>query len=167
MAIFHTILVPLDGSLQAEAALPHACNLAGLAHGEVVLVQAVDPLLPADRQITGFEEEVARHRRANEAYLRESAARLNARGVRASSRTTDGFPVAEALVCVAEEVKADLVVMTSHGRSGLPRLLMGSVAEGLARKAPCPVLILGREQATRYAQTAGSELPRRRRLSTP
>ena len=52
-----------------------------------------------------------------------------------------GSPVTE-ILAVAEDKKVDLIVMASHGRTGLSRLLMGSVAEGVMREAPCPVLVV-------------------------
>jgi nucleotide-binding universal stress UspA family protein len=61
--------------------------------------------------------------------------------VRAEHRLAEGDAAAE-IVRVADEIKADLVVMGTHGRTGLGRLLMGSVAEQVVRKAPCPVLTL-------------------------
>jgi nucleotide-binding universal stress UspA family protein len=59
-----------------------------------------------------------------------------------------GSPVTE-IIELAEAEHIDLIVMASHGRTGLPRLLMGSIAEGLMRKAPCPVLIVRQPAATR------------------
>jgi nucleotide-binding universal stress UspA family protein len=60
-------------------------------------------------------------------------------GVEIDHRLTDGEPHAE-ILRVAEDDRCDLIVMGTHGRTGLPRLLMGSVAEQVVRRAPCPVL---------------------------
>jgi nucleotide-binding universal stress UspA family protein len=62
-------------------------------------------------------------------------------GVEAERRLEEGDPV-EAILRVAEEIGADLIVMGTHGRTGLSRLFMGSVAEQVLRRAPCPVLTL-------------------------
>jgi nucleotide-binding universal stress UspA family protein len=64
-------------------------------------------------------------------------------------------PIADAIVAFARDVGTDLVVMSSHGRSGLRRLVLGSVAETVARAAPCPVLIVRRNEGAPVA--AGSE----------
>jgi nucleotide-binding universal stress UspA family protein len=78
--------------------------------------------------------------RANE-YLEYLAGRLTAKGIRAVAKVRIGDPSREILAAVAEE-KVDLIAMTTHGRSGLGRLLFGSVAENLLRSAPVPVLLL-------------------------
>jgi nucleotide-binding universal stress UspA family protein len=67
-----------------------------------------------------------------------------------------GSPVTE-ILRFAERENVDLIVMGSHGRTGLSRLLMGSIAEGVMRKAPCPVLVV-RQPATRYKRTNNVQL---------
>jgi nucleotide-binding universal stress UspA family protein len=79
------------------------------------------------------------YRRELEGKLRESQAPTGSGGV--EHRLEQGDPAAE-IVRVAEELPADFIVLGTHGRTGLLRLLMGSVAEEVVRKAPCPVLTI-------------------------
>ena len=73
-------------------------------------------------------------------YLRKVANRLVAHGVHAHPLTCEGA-AHDAILRQAEETGASLLCMTTHGRTGLARLFLGSVAEGVLRKAPCPVLL--------------------------
>lgn len=140
------ILVPLDGSDFAERALSPALALLRRREGELHLVSAVSslPLLrPADPDgddVRGwFAEEGARV----EAYLERVRTRIlgtdSELPVRVHSRV--GSPAATILKR-AEEVSADMVVMTTHGRGTLGRAWLGSVADGVVRQAHCPVLLL-------------------------
>jgi nucleotide-binding universal stress UspA family protein len=73
-------------------------------------------------------------------YLREVADRLRAKGLNVETETRTGSPAAD-IVGRAVESGAGLIAMTTHGRTGLSRVIMGSVAEQIIRTAPCPVLI--------------------------
>ena len=74
-------------------------------------------------------------------YLASVAADLRGRGVRVTTDARHGDPVRE-LVAAAREIGADLIAMTTHGRSGFGRLLLGSVAEAVLRRAEIPVLMM-------------------------
>ena len=74
-------------------------------------------------------------------YLKEVEVRLRSRGVNVQSHILPGA-ASEQIAQFAQQQRVDLIVVTSHGRSGLSRLMLGSVAETLARTAPCPVMIL-------------------------
>lgn len=133
------ILVPLDGSALAELALPKAIELARGARGALLLLRAAEAhtlpgVDPTDAQVRVVEEA--------EAYLAHVAARLE---------TADGPPVetsvwygppAVAIVEAARLRGIDLIVMTTHGRSGLPRLFFGSVAESVLRGTATPILLI-------------------------
>jgi nucleotide-binding universal stress UspA family protein len=135
------ILVPLDGSKVAEAALDQAKKMASSDGVELRLIQAWDhpeknPESPGERWNKVREERLA--------YLRKLSNALTADGLTVSNALLEQSPV-ESILSVANDENVDLIVMTSHGRSGLSRLVLGSVAEEVVRKAPCPVLILGRD----------------------
>ena len=87
-----------------------------------------------------MEELAARTKEAGD-YLSGIAAALSGRGVRVQVRVSRGTPVQEILAATRES-GADLIAMTTHGRSGLRRLVVGSVAEGVLRRADSPVLLL-------------------------
>ena len=121
-------------SALAEGAIPLILEIAGPLDLEVVLVRVVQPLPPevveGSRYVT-VEDVPARMAEA-EGYLRGVAARLEARGIRTRSEARRGDPVTE-IVAAAKAAGADLIAMTTHGRSGLGRLLFGSVAEAVLR----------------------------------
>ncbi|TVR63478.1 MAG: universal stress protein [Gemmatimonadales bacterium] len=139
------ILVPLDGSRLAESALPLAHDLAKRSGGELHLTTVVTPL-PAVRPGSGedgpvkgwFEEERSRGKR----YLAQVKARI--------AEETPEVPVHTKVISGAvlssledriDRIDADLVVMTTHGRGRLERVWLGSVADGLLRSAPCPIIL--------------------------
>jgi len=130
--MFEKILVPLDGSETAEAVLePLGALLASAESGTVTLLRVV----PADeggRPTGGWEEA--------EDYLRRVRTRLAERSLPAEVRVEPGDP-AERVVAAAERDGVDLVAMTSHGRSGLDRLVRGSVAERVLRTVSAPLLL--------------------------
>jgi nucleotide-binding universal stress UspA family protein len=139
------ILVPVDGSTFAEQALPFAVHAARRDGAELVLAlvhsryapAAMDPAL---RQMMDDWEDAEAEREA--AYLRELAARVSERhGVAATPRLLNGDVVS----AIGHEVRnreARLVVMTTHGRAGLERAWLGSVADALLRELEVPVLVI-------------------------
>ncbi len=146
VAMYRKILVPLDGSPFAEAALPLAKALVKSRGGELHLTTVVAPL-PAVRPGSGdgegpvkgwFEEERSRGTR----YLKNVVERLEKEGVSAPlhTRVLTG-PVVPSLQERIEKIGADLVVMTTHGRGRLAQMWLGSVADGLIRSGPCPILL--------------------------
>lgn len=141
---FNLVVVPLDGSPFAEHALPCAAAIAKAARARLrlVLVHQLPPP-PTDRDslkmYTSLEVAV---RKSQRAYLREVAGRLRERwGVQVTAVSPDGA-VAPTLLRYIEELGADLVVMSTHGRGALGRALLGSVADALVRAAPVPVLLV-------------------------
>ncbi len=137
------VLVPLDGSQESEAIFPVIEEIAGPLDWEIVLFQTVT-IPPMDaiglQHVAAADDLLLMQSRANE-YLEYLAGRLTAKGIRAVAKVRIGDATREILAAVAEE-KVDLIAMTTHGRSGLGRLLFGSVAENLLRSAPVPVLLL-------------------------
>jgi nucleotide-binding universal stress UspA family protein len=134
-----TILVPLDGSTLAEGAVQRAAELAAESGARVVLLRAVEAsaMLGTDR----VQAEVKLVREAEE-YLATLAARAASMGARAVSTSVWYGAAPWAIAEAARMQRADLIVMTSHGRSGFGRLFLGSVAETVLRSTTTPILLL-------------------------
>jgi nucleotide-binding universal stress UspA family protein len=145
---FRHILVPLDGSVLSETALGAAVALARINGAHVDLLQVV-PQLPqpsvpqapeaADPSPAGDELAEAARSLAEE-RLRQVARTFGALGIRARSRVVAGERVAEEILRETASLRADLVVMATHGRGGLERFVLGSVADKVIRGARVPVL---------------------------
>jgi nucleotide-binding universal stress UspA family protein len=146
--MYKRVVVPLDGSPIAEGMLRFIVDIAGPLDLEVVLLRVVRPEPPQVveglRQLI-VEDVEGRMAEARE-YLAPFATELSARGVRVRSEARRGEPVQE-IVEGAREVGADLIAMTTHGRSGLGRLLFGSVAEAVLRQAEIPVFLMRMTEA--------------------
>lgn len=140
MSIGERILVPVDGSSFAEQALPFAGSLARRSEGVLRLVGVHAPIPLGDGEPVGPWE--AATREALGTYLLELAPRV-AREARVPCEhgIRDGA-VVEQIIAAAEEWQASLVVTASHGRGGLSRLWLGSVADGLVRSSPVPLLLV-------------------------
>lgn len=152
------VIVPLDGSPAAEAILPFLLQIAGPLDMRVVLIRVLEPIPPRAVELGPvIVEDVEGRRHDAEEYLAPIAAQLSRRGVDVRAEVRRGAPVAEILTA-ARETGADLIAMTTHGRSGLGRLLFGSVAEALLRGAGIPVFLM--RQAA--AQVRASEEEARR-----
>lgn len=138
----HTILYPTDFSDLSMGAFPLACSLAR-DHGASVIVLHVypPPLNHAEAiardQPDGYEESL---------WTEIKKLKSDDAAVPVDYRIIEGF-AADEIVRSAEENKADVIVMGTHGRGGLRRALMGSVAEKVLRHAPCPVLTVNRSVA--------------------
>jgi nucleotide-binding universal stress UspA family protein len=127
------ILTPLDGSMTAEAVLPHVRRLARPTGSEIVLVQAV-----AVAGVDGGEAVFRAAAQAATEYLTGVKERLEAAGFRARVVVRAGG-AAETILGLAAEVKASMLAVATHGRTGAQRLVLGSVAETLLRATPVPV----------------------------
>ncbi len=148
-----TILVPLDGSIVAEGALEPAVDLARAAGAKLVLLRAAEthPMPMADP----VEAQVSVMGGAQD-YLAGARDRVMAAGVAdVEVSAWYGSPV-NAIVEAARFRGADMIVMSSHGRSGVARLVMGSVTESVLRATTVPVLVIrpdGAPLATPFAPT--------------
>ena len=135
---FAKTLVSLDGSAQAETALPTAVQLVKAQGGSLSLIRAVEAWGISSDVV---EAEIRVVREA-EQYLGKLADLLRANGCdRVDTSVWYGAP-ARSIVDAASTQKADLIVMTSHGRGGISRLIMGSVAESVLRGTTTPILLL-------------------------
>lgn len=141
------ILVPLDGSPLAEAVLDPVAALARLWDAEISLVQVVSPVVRATEPPvavpTGHSDELtALARESAQDYIRQVAERLRESGVKASGSALVGAGVAETLLDLASPERVQMVAVATHGRGGLRRLVLGSVADKLVRAAEIPVLVV-------------------------
>ncbi len=142
--MFGQILVPLDGTELAERALPCAERLARIAVGRVHLVRVLDVMAQAAwAPIPTYvpDDLYAREQQEVQAYLAAQRERVAAAGVAVQTAALEGN-VGAALLDYEREAAIDLVVMCSHGRSGLARFALGSVAERLLRYGAAPLLLV-------------------------
>ncbi|MDQ6694084.1 MAG: universal stress protein [Chloroflexota bacterium] len=146
---YKLILVPLDGSPLAEQALEEARVLAVATGAELVLVCAVNEF-PEIRVARGSRDEITRWQGEAAqivAYLDATAEVLRADGLTVRTKIEYGAP-ADAILHASEMTGADLIVMSNHGRSGLHRPWLGSVALKVVQGAPWPVLLVCAKEHT-------------------
>jgi nucleotide-binding universal stress UspA family protein len=143
MRMYRRILVPIDGSSTSNKALTAALNIARDGDGCVRLVHVLDELA----YLTGFEaaaEAYPAARHAAERVLVASAELAKAAGVQPETALVDapGERLGESIAREATKWSADLIVLGTHGRRGVGRVLLGSGAEQIIRMAPVPVLVV-------------------------
>jgi nucleotide-binding universal stress UspA family protein len=136
-----TMLVATDDSSTAMAAAEYAADIATCEGSKVVVLSVVHPHLWGDT--TTFDDRDEFVRMAREAVDKTVDA-LKAQGIDATGRTWESETehVQEAIEQVAEEIGADLIVMGTHGRTGLDRALLGSVADRVLRSSKVPLLVI-------------------------
>ena len=132
-----TIVVPTDFSTASDAALPHAEALAKQSGARLLIVHVEEPPLAYG----GGELYYGLPEPSSERILKmlEDVKPADPQ-VPFAHRLTMGDPAGE-IVRIAAEEQAEMIVLGTHGRTGMTRLLMGSVAEAIVRRAPCPVLV--------------------------
>jgi nucleotide-binding universal stress UspA family protein len=143
MATFHRILVPVDGSPTSSKAFAVALQMAREAAGTVRVFHGIDEIA----YLSGFEQSAESLREAREyaaRLLEQAVAEARAAGVECDSRLVEAPArrIGELVADAAREWSADLVVVGTHGRRGISRLLMGSGAEQIIRLAEPPVLVI-------------------------
>jgi nucleotide-binding universal stress UspA family protein len=137
---FERILVAIDGSEFAAHALEVASSLATAVGAQLGLVHVIDPTLVGSE--TGVPaDQLWAILRADGKALLETAASATPAHPHCWKFLREGAPSTE-IVGSARKWPADLIVIGTHGRSGLTRLVFGSTAEGVTRHAPCPVLVV-------------------------
>ena len=155
--MYAKILVPLDGSKLAEVVLPYVQEVARRFDSEVTLIQVVAPLsklvaetMPAGLEPTGAaaavgleaaSEALKAEREGARSYLEGVAGRLKAQKIKVSTEVVEGG-AGDTIVECAHHHGMDLIAMSTHGRSGLLRLVFGSVADQILRQAGTPVLLI-------------------------
>jgi nucleotide-binding universal stress UspA family protein len=148
-----TILIPLDGSTLAETAVARAAELSREKPSTLILLRAAEARTFPGADPT--EAQVAVVREAEE-YLAQVQGTLAAQGLTDVKTSVWYGPPAPAVVEAARVHKADLIVMTTHGRSGIGRLVLGSVAESVLRGTEVPILLLRAPGAPLEAPRAGA-----------
>ena len=156
------LLVPLDGSAAAEAALPHAQALAERFGARVTVLRvtvapetliaqtaAGAPGLPEAGPLLDPTPVVEAEQQQAATYLSRVADDLRARGLSDVNTEQPEGDAAETIVQRARELGVELIVMTTHGRGGLGRLVFGSVADAVLRHTACPVLLIRIEEPAR------------------
>ncbi|MGE5603755.1 MAG: universal stress protein [Nitrososphaerales archaeon] len=137
------LLVPLDGSAFAESVLPHAKALACLFGRRLMLLRVVEP----PRNAYAFAEAALVAAPSNvpardaETYLEEVAQRLRDPGLSVQTVVREGW-AADVIAYGCRELQPGLIVMATHGRAGVARLLLGSVALEVVRRSPLPVMLI-------------------------
>lgn len=152
MIAITTILLPTDGSECSGKATTYALSFAKHYGARVVALHVIDQRWEEQTRVafaevgqdlsakirSGYEEEARR-------ILREVAGAAGKAGVPVETRIVTGIPYEE-IVGVGKGLPADLIIMGTHGRSGVSHLLLGSVAEKVVRRAPCPVLTVRQDE---------------------
>ena len=148
--MYKKVMVPLDGSKLAECVLPQLETITkGCAEmPEIVLISAVEPIsVPVGREVSHFSsldqvKDYEAHQKSDaEKYLKDRVAYLSQRGIKARAETVFGR-AGEALTRYANSGSFDLIIIATHGRSGITRLVWGSVAEHILRTVNVPVLMV-------------------------
>jgi nucleotide-binding universal stress UspA family protein len=154
--MYTNILVPLDGSELAEQVLPHVEALAEKFKSAITLLRVIVPstaaIAPAPMDlpmtppmapytVSDLAETIEIERQAAAEYLQSVAERLRSTGLQVTYERQEG-PIASVIIERANTLGADLIAMTTHGRSGLERVILGSVADEVIRKSNCPVLMV-------------------------
>lgn len=145
--MYKRILVAVDGSHTSNLALDEAIRIAKESQGELRLVHAFNPVVfNSEGEFYSFPELLGAMRRGAEAVLNTAVAHAKQSGVVIEGKLIEldamGNRIPEAIVEEARIWSADVIVIGTHGRHGIHRLLMGSVAEGVVRMATVPVLLI-------------------------
>jgi nucleotide-binding universal stress UspA family protein len=135
------VLVALDGSSSADALLRFLLEIAGPLDMTLQLLHVLEPVSPAAAEGVVVTDDLETRRRAAEEYLAPLAAALRSQGITVMWSVRRG-PAAEEILAAAAEGDADLIAMATHGRTGLGRLLFGSVTESVLRRSPVPVFMI-------------------------
>jgi nucleotide-binding universal stress UspA family protein len=138
--MYTKILVPLDGSRFSECVLDHVKSLNA---GEIVLLLVIEPV---NKQIYEVPEEffTEYQKKSTEIardYLEKLAAKIGQAGLSVSTAVVSGKP-SEAILSYARENGIDLIAVSTHGRSGISRWALGSVADRLVRQSHIPILLI-------------------------
>jgi nucleotide-binding universal stress UspA family protein len=140
----HKILAPLDGSDIGEAALPYAETLAVNSGASISLLQVVSPPGTVEAGLLegpNWRKFVKAMQDAGKEYLKNIAERLNAKGIKSAYDVVTGDP-ADKIVEYADDKSVSLIAMSTHGRTGLTRWVLGSIADKVLHGASIPILLV-------------------------
>jgi nucleotide-binding universal stress UspA family protein len=141
--VYDAILLPVDGSDAADAAVEHAADLARTYGATVHVFSAAEPIPTAEADAATVLDSIQSEA---ERTVEATAARLRDAGVDVTTAVDTGSAY-RAILAYAESAGVDLVVMGTHGRSGVGRVLLGSVTEKVVRHADVPVLTVRRPES--------------------
>ncbi len=136
MITIQKIICPVDFSELSRKSLQYANEFARLSQGKVFLVGVIEND-PSINYSHGLEKERAEEEQKLASLIEEE----NMEGIVADYVIYEGF-AEECILDYAKRQEADIIIMGSHGRRGLKRMILGSVAEHVIRRAPCPVLVI-------------------------
>ena len=155
--MYEIILVPLDGSKIGEAALANVEDLAlkvtPCSEVEVTLLQVISDLtydfLTENEgfQLPYNEKDLKNIEGMAQRYLETAAGRLRGKGIKVNTMVTEGH-AADEIIKVAQKINANLIAMSTHGRSGLGRWTLGSITDKVIRQSPIPVLTVRAKDAS-------------------
>ena len=145
--MYKKILVPIDGSSTSLRGLEEAIKLAKGGRTGLVLLNVVDEsqvMYPSSGYAAYIGELIESLRESGRKILAAAEKRVRARGIKAKPMLgeTVGGPVADVIIAQAKKQRVDLIVLGTHGRRGVRRLVMGSDAEGVVRRSSVPVLLV-------------------------
>jgi nucleotide-binding universal stress UspA family protein len=142
--MYNTILVPLDGSKRAEKILTHVEELALNTSSKIIFLQAVRLPIIIDYEedeTVLYRKELEEHIKQTKSYLSALKEKFRNKGIEVKTCVMNGS-VVKAIIDCAEREDADLIAMTSHGRTGLARTFYGSVAAGVLHQIDRPLKII-------------------------
>jgi len=159
MSMYQRILVPIDGSETSRLGLAEAIRLAQLTGGRLRLLNVIDELafgLTMDAYAGYAGDWLNTLREAGTQLLTQAQAEAKAAGIEAETVLLDKFNVklADSVAAEARQCPADLIVVGTHGRRGVGRLVLGSGAESILRGAPVPVLLVRGPEAVKADEPA-------------
>jgi nucleotide-binding universal stress UspA family protein len=148
---YKKIVVPLDGSGWSERAIPHAVDIAQNNNSELILLHVFKP--PAQEYIdqlalAGQDEQLQQLREEMKQKLMATRNQIRTEKINVRVQFIEGTGVAGIICDYINEEHADLIVMTSHGRTGISRWVFGSIAHKVMQCAPVPVMVVrpGKDQ---------------------
>lgn len=142
---YQNILVPVDGSELALSVVKHAAELAKAFNSKVIIVEVMtlDPYIAAEYLSAGQTNVmIERAREFIQKNIDAAKAQFEAQGITAETKLLEGESIARTIIKAVDELNVDLIVLSSHGRSGIKKLLMGSVAQSLITESHVPVFVV-------------------------
>jgi nucleotide-binding universal stress UspA family protein len=142
--MYKKILVPLDGSEYSECALDHAKELALSCHiSSVVILYVIEPINPGMYEVPAqvIDDAAQKGKDFGVTYLTQVAAKMKAQGLEVETVLMSGR-VTESILDYVKANGVDLIAMSTHGRSGISRMVLGSVADKIVRRSSIPVLLV-------------------------
>lgn len=142
---YQNILVPIDGSEISLNVIQHAVDLAQAFKSKVTVVQVMtlDPYIASEYMSLGQSNEmIERAREFIQSNLKQAKEQFEAKGLAVEIQLLEGESIHRSIIKAIDELKIDLIVLSSHGRSGFKKLLMGSVAQSLITEVSIPVFVV-------------------------